>query len=413
MSMSEPKPTSDKSNETEDQAGIPRWVKTIGAVVGILATAAGIFVGISTLVKEFRETTREIAKEKRQQAEEEAKAEKQRTEQIRLQNEAEGQAAERRIEEIRLRSESERKSEEQRSEQLSLENEAKEKEHEAKLSEEQQKTRQAEIQLEIIERQELRADKISQRDERISNQKVLLEEVSKLAGSRAPESSSLNSLLKISRFADEAESRDMIVRALAAYADKSCSPSELHLIFSTLSSMDMDEDLFQEIVNLNRLGFKQFEAINQDYFVTALYGLKDKLNTSGNYALCRAIQVVVRNSRAVEVELQRSLLFAYWENNRSLIYDVLHGPPLVSGGISSCPDELLLTSSKAIEKAIPRMLKKNLPIDLSDTYLVMDIPVVYINKLSRSHVSFEGNAIAFSKEEEDALKRFHQACPGW
>lgn len=348
-----PEPESITTLESEKQDGIPRWIKTSGAIIGIAATAAGILLGVYNVSLEFK-------KETTKQREEETKAEKERTAQHKLDGETKQREQDVKLAELKKQFEIE----EQKNQQ--------------------QQAAKAAVQLELDRqvRQERREDQNRERDQRVQERKNLLEAISKLAG---PADTALGTILTISKYADadSKQDRPVIIRTLALYAEQTCSGGELSAVFSTLRQIG--PEALPEILNLNRIGKRNFEQAFIEYFTILLRemprGTPNRITESRSptpadpnampSSICKTINSASRASDAMDSKTQTALLIRFWLNTDPADTVASEKADFIQVKKNlRCAGEVLRNSAKLLSENLPTILSNKM--DLSETYFETD-----------------------------------------
>jgi hypothetical protein len=228
--MSEPIKDPEPPPDEEKRDGIPRWVKIAAAVIGVVATAAGIFTGIFSLMSEYQQ-------QKTAQATELKKAEQERTEQLRI---------------------------EKQMEKVEIDARAAEKAKEVQIERDKALQQQAalaagRLELERQSRLEKKEEMNRERERRYQDQKKLFEAVSKVAGTENPY---LDPILTIARYAEtDTENRGLIIRALTLHAENRCGAGEPKLIFDVFEQVGASA--LPEAISLNRIALRRLKELLQ------------------------------------------------------------------------------------------------------------------------------------------------------
>jgi competence protein ComGC len=222
------------TREAREQDGLPKWIKTVAAVIGIVATSATIMTGIGAIIMQYRSTMVELEKERTQQ-----------------------QVALKEAEEYKLQQAKEK------AEVRDLERQGRVAEQEQALVMKREEARLAESQ--IRQKQEIAETQEGERKAR--EEKDFLLKVSRIADSDKP---SLGDLVTIKRAARlHPEYDDMVANALVARAEKSNSLSEVRLIFSILRSL-RPREIRDEVAGLRREALEKYRQMLQGVFVVHL-----------------------------------------------------------------------------------------------------------------------------------------------
>jgi hypothetical protein len=247
------------ARETREQDGLPRWVKTAAAVIGLVATFATILTGIGAIIMQYRSTMVELEKERTHQKIALKEAAEYRLQQAKEKVEADGI--------VRQGRESEQ------AQALVLKRE------EAKLAE-----------LQIMEKEEI--IKAQERERDAQEEQDFLLRVSRVADSSTPVLGDLVAVKRAVRLHPEYD--DLVANALVARAEKSNSLSEIRLIFGILSSMRVRE-VRDEVSELRQLALERYKEMLQGVFLVHLVRYSD--GRVSRETVCKALQLFPQRTK--------------------------------------------------------------------------------------------------------------------
>jgi len=260
------------TREPKEQDSLPKWVKTVAAVIGIVATSATILTGIGAIIMQYRSSMVELEKERTNQ-----------------------QIALKQVEEYRLEQAKER------AERNNIERQGRAfeqaqvltiKREEAKLAESQ--VRQKE---EIVEAQE--------RERKTQEERDFLLKVSRIADSNAPP---LGDLVTVKRAAHlHPEYDDLVANALVARAEKSSSLSEIRLIFGIFDSLRARE-IREEVAELRNVALERYGEMLRGFFRVQL--LRHKDGTVSKETICETVRLLPQRTKSsgISSSAQRAIV---------------------------------------------------------------------------------------------------------
>jgi hypothetical protein len=247
------------ARETREQDGLPRWVKTAAAVIGLVATFATILTGIGAIIMQYRSTMVELEKERTHQKIALKEAEEYRLQQAKEKMEADGIVRQER--------------EAEQAQALAIKRE------EAKLTESQFRQKE-----ETIEAQERERDAQEEKD--------FLLRVSRVADSNTPV---LGDLVAIKRAVHlHPEYDDLVASALVARAEKSNSLSEVRLIFGILNSLRVRE-VRDEVSELRQVALERYKEMLQGMFLVHLVRYSD--GRVSRETVCKTLQLFPQRTK--------------------------------------------------------------------------------------------------------------------